>query len=287
MNPARPALLGRVLRARGHGDGAPAPVTEPRGPGRWSGVARLAPPMDVDGPRIRLGLVWAAVTTVAVVLGPLATSLAFAGTALGAGGQAARSWRRTSRRPYRPAAAGGAALCALAGSAGPGAVLAAAGVVVVAAVLAQVLRPGGRDWDARVTVAIAVLIGVGAATPAVMRDELGLAPTLVFVLAIHAVDASIFVVGSGAASRWEGPVAGAATAGVVGLGSAAVLVPPFRGVSPWVLAGAVAVLAPLGTYVATALLGRGEAQVPALRRLDAYLVAGPVWALLGHLLLDV
>ena len=43
-----------------------------------------------------------------------------------------------------------------------------------------------------------------------------------------------------------------------------------------------------GAIAASTLLGpRDEAPVPALRRLDAYLVAGPVWALLGQLLLDL
>ena len=52
-------------------------------------------------------------------------------------------------------------------------------------------------------------------------------------------------------------------------------------------AKAVALLVPAGTMAATLLLGRDEAPVPALRRLDGFLVLGPVWALLGRLLLDL
>ncbi|MDQ3106998.1 MAG: hypothetical protein M3Q68_04255, partial [Actinomycetota bacterium] len=143
------------------------------------------------------------------------------------------------------------------------------------------------SWDARATIAIAVLIGVGAASPAFVVGELGLLPALVLVASVHAVDASTYIVGSGASSRWEGPVAGVAAVGALSLAVAAVLAPPFRGVSPWVLGAVVAVLAPLGPLVATALLGRAEAPVPALRRLDAYLVAGPVWAVAGRVLLDL
>ena len=253
-------------------------------------LARLLPPVDIEGPKVRLGLAWAVVSTLAVLLGPVATAVVFAGVALAAAGQTCRTWRRKQRedpRPYRPVAVLGATVCALAGSAGPLAVVAAAVCTAVAGVAASQLRIGRRDWDARSTVAIALVIGVGAAAPAVIRDQLGVVAALAFVAWVHAVDASTFIVGSGASNRWEGPVAGAASSGAMGLAVAAVLVPPFRGVSPWVLAVAVAALVPAGTIAATTVLGRDEAPVPGLRRLDAFVVVGPVWALLGRVLLDL
>jgi hypothetical protein len=247
----------------------------------------LLPAVDIDGPRIRLGMVWAVVSTIAVALGPVPASLVFAAVALAAAGQACRSWRQQAVRPYRPVAVIGATVCALAGSAGPLAVVAAAGFAAVAALAASQLRWGRRDWDARATIAIAVLVGAGAASPAVIRDQLGVVPALAFLGWVHAIDASTFIVGSGAGSRWEGPVAGAASAGAIGLAVAAVLVPPFRDASPWIFAAVTALLVPVGTMAASAVLGRGEAPVPGLRRLDAFLIVGPVWALLGRLLLDL
>lgn len=272
-----------------------------RVPERVRGVAgpvlALLPPIDVDGPRVRLGVAWAAITVVAAALGPFPVAVVFAAVALGAAGQATRSWRGASRRPYRPVAVAGAAVCAVAGGAGPLAVVAAAAATAVAAVTAEQLRFGGTRWDARTTIAIAVTIGVAASTPALAVDQLGFVPALVLLGLVHAIDASAFIVGSGAASRWEGPVAGAASAGAIGLAVAAVFVPPFRGASPWVLAVVAAVLVPLGGVVGSALLaprertGKGgrsrPVAVPALRRLDALLVAGPVWVLLGRLLLDL
>lgn len=272
-----PAAVGNLVRRRPRGTRAEARTA--------SGLWALAPEIDVDGPRVRLGLAWAALTVLAVVLGPVATALVFGVVALGAAGQATRSWRRSGVRPYRPVAVGGATLAALAGSAGPLAVLAAAVVATVAAVTAQQLRFGGRDWDARSTAAIAVLVGVGAASPALVVDLLGLVPAVVLLATVHAVDASTFIVGSGARSKWEGPVAAAASAAALSVLVAAVFVPPFRGASPWVLGGLVAVLVPAGTMAATTLLGDRGVPVPVLRRLDAYLVAGPVWALAGRLLL--
>lgn len=228
-------------------------------------------------------------STLAVLAGPVAASVVFAVVALAAAGQTCASWRSkdAASRPYRPVAVVGATVCALAGSAGPLAVVAAAVFAAVAGFAASLLRWGRRDWDARTTIAIAVLVGVGAASPAIIRDQLGVVAALAFLALVHAVDASAFIVGSGASNRWEGPVAGAASAGAVGLMIAAVLVPPFRGASPWVLAATVALLAPAGVMAASALLGRDEAPVPGLRRLDAFVVTGPVWALLGRLLLDL
>ena len=278
MTPALAPVRERLAAILPKRDAAPA---EPAA--LWA----LAPAVDTDGPKVRIGLVWAGVTCLAVLLGPVALSLVFAPVALGAAGQAARSWRRLPARPFRPVAVGGATLCALAGSAGPLAVVAAAVVASVAAVAAQQLRFGGRSWDARSTAAIAVVVGIGAATPAVALEQFGLLPALVLVLTVHAVDASSFIVGAGARSRWEGPVAGLASAAAFSVAVAAVLVPPFRGASPWLLGALVAVAVPAGTMVATMLLGRAEAPVPALRRLDGYLVTGPLWVLAGRLLLDL
>jgi hypothetical protein len=296
----------------------------PMGP--WvAAVGGLLPAVDIEGPRVRLGLAWAAVTAIAVMAGPLPTAMVFAGVALAAAGQATQSWRPPRRPRFRtpmpasgdpivqkpdgpasgranrwrdferppgvgayhagvtpsPAVAvGGAVACALAGAFGPAAVLVVAALTVAAAFAVD------RD-RARTTIAVALVIGLAAATPAIVRSQLGAIPALVLLFTVHAVDASAFVVGSGASNKWEGPVAGAAAAAAVGLAVAAAFVPPFRGITPWVLALVVAVLAPLGGTAATTLLGRAEAPVPALRRLDAWLVAGPVWAVVARLVLDL
>jgi hypothetical protein len=259
------------------------------GPAHQNPRAALLPVIDIEGPRVRLGVAWAAITAVALVAGPVATAIVFAGVALAAAGQACRTWRThpMAERPYRPIAVGGAVVCALAAPAGPIAIAAAAACAAVAALAASQLRWGRRDWSAKTTIAIAVLIGIGAAAVPLLRDRLGLVPTAAFVAWVHAVDASTFIVGSGAGRRWEGIVAGAATAGAVGLAVAAVLVPPFRGASPWILAALPAVLVPLGTIAGTLLLGRDEAPVPGLRRLDGFLVAGPVWAVVATVVLDL
>jgi hypothetical protein len=98
-------------------------------------------------------------------------------------------------------------------------------------------------------------------------------------------DASAYLVGTGAASPWEGPAAGAAFILAITLAVAAVFVPPFRGVTPWVFGFLAAVLAPLGPYAGSALLPEPKSRAPGLRRLDSLLVLGPVWAVLALLVL--
>ncbi|HET9442117.1 MAG TPA: hypothetical protein VFO65_02270, partial [Acidimicrobiales bacterium] len=195
----RPRLRGR--------DRAPA-LAEAPGRAGWSA---LAPPIDIDGPRVRLGVLWAGVTAAAVTTGPVLTSVVFAPVALGAAGQACRTWRGRERRPNVAVAAGGAVLCALAAMAGPLAVGAAAGLTLPAALAVRRRRVGGVAWDVPLTVAVALLVGAGAAAPAVIRGQLGATPALVFLALVHAVDASAFIVSSGTDSRWEGWVAGAAS----------------------------------------------------------------------------
>src|SRR5688572_3696548 len=98
-------------------------------PGRlWASAPDDGPP---QGPHVRLGLLWAAMTSVAAAAGPVPLALVFAPLAAVAALQAARSWRRRRRRAAPPVSAGGAALVALASIFGVVAVAVATLLVVV------------------------------------------------------------------------------------------------------------------------------------------------------------
>ena len=250
-------------------------------------IAGLRPPLDVEGPRVRLGLAWAAAGLVAVVLGPVVCAVVFAAVSLGAAGQAARAWRRSERQPYRPVAVGGATLVALAAAAGPVAVAAAAVLTGVAAVVAAQGRFDRKTWDASLTTAIALIAGIAGASVPLARSELGTAATLVLLGTVHVADATTFVIGSGARTSYDAPVAATTAIAVVSMGVAAVLVPPFRGASPWVLGAVAAVLIPASRRAASAVLPNPAAFAPALRRLDSFTIAGPVWVLVAAALLDL
>lgn len=250
-------------------------------------AAQLRPPIDVDGPRVRLGLVWGAVAVVATASGAVAAAVPFAAVALGAAGQACRAWRREPRRPHRPVAVAGAVLVAFSGAGGPVAVVAASVITGVAALGAAQARLGRGEWDASLTAAIALVAGVASAGVPLARGELGATPALVLLGTVLLAEASRFVMGSGARTRYDGPVASTAAIGAVSMAVAAVLVPPFRGASPWVLGALAAVLVPLGPAVASMILPRAGVFAPALRRIDGFLVVSPVWVLVAAATLDL
>lgn len=223
-------------------------------------------------------------TFAALVLGPVWLAPWMALVAAAAAVQAANSWRHRHRPPAALVAGIGAGVPVLAAAAGPVPAL-VAGVGMVVLTFLNGLVPGGRHTDPLLTVGIAAAVGLAATSPVLLRGE-GLVPALVLFAFAGAHDAAAYVVGSGSATWWEGPAAGMVSIGAVTLAAAAVLVPPFRGASPWLLGVLAAVLAPLGPYAGTALLGERRARVPALRRLDSLLLLGPVWTLAAVLLLD-
>ncbi|HWW54022.1 MAG TPA: hypothetical protein VNY84_09640, partial [Acidimicrobiales bacterium] len=162
--------------------------------------------------------------------------------------------------------------------------------VAAAAALDRVVAARNRAGQVLVerslprTLLIAGAVGLGAAAPVLLRGRSSHGAVVTLALCTYALvyDASAFLIGSDAGHAWEGPLAGLASIGAVTVAVAAILVPPFRGASPWVLGVTAAVATPLGPLVAPLLLGGDrEARLPALRRLDSLLVLGPVWALLA------
>jgi hypothetical protein len=213
----------------------------------------------------------------------------FTAAALVAAGNVCRIWRQQERRPIAPVAVFGAAAFPVAAAFGWGYVLGVLALVVLASVVwdpaaGALHAPSRVPVSVPLTIGVAVGIGLAAAAPVLVRG-VGITEAVVFVTLVGVYDASNYLVGSGAASAWEGPAAGAAFILAVTVAVAAVLVPPFRGVTPWIFGFLTAVLAPLGPYAASALLPEPKTRAPGLRRLDAWMVAGPVWALLAAWLL--
>jgi hypothetical protein len=126
------------------------------------------------------------------------------------------------------------------------------------------------------TLAIAIPIGLAAASPVLLR-HLGLHAPLLLLAFACVYDAGAYLVGTGASSPWEGPAAGVAALIPLTL-LAAVFAVPLPGAAPLVLGVVAAALAPAGPVAGSALLGEGTADAPGLRRLDSLLLMGPVWA---------
>jgi hypothetical protein len=244
---------------------------------------------DVEGPKIRLGMAWAVVTFAAVAGGVATAGVWFTAAALVSAGNVCRIWRQEDHGPAAPVAVFGATALPVAAGFGWLPVL---GVVAVIALVgfawepvSRLLRqPEHKAVSVPLTIGIAVGIGLAAAAPVLVR-HVGLTQAVVFVTLFGVYVASNFLVGSGAASPWEGPAAGAAFILAVTLAVAAVFVPPFRGLTPWLFGLVTALLAPLGPYAASALLPEPKTRAPGLRRLDVWIVAGPIWAAFAALLL--
>jgi molybdopterin synthase sulfur carrier subunit len=228
---------------------------------------------DIDGPRVRLGLVWFAVAVVGSALGALGLAGVYGLTAAIAAAQTARAWRK-GRRRERPlevvAAAAAVALPIAAALSTPLLGLTLLGVVAACIVAA------GPAAGAR-TLQCALWPGAAAAAGVVSYRFEPLAAAAL-IASVSAYEVGDFLVGSGARNAVEGPVAGAAAVLVVGssMGLLAFGLPD--GVFMAVLAAA---LCPLGQLAASLVLPSARASASALRRLDSLLVLGPVWAYLA------
>ncbi len=173
-----------------------------------------------------------------------------------------------------------AVLLPLAALAGPE-VAVGMGVVLAAGAVALLVVTTGRRFPIAV-LAAAFAPAIAAASVVAARGQ-GLSEGLTLVIAICLYDMASFVTGTGPRGGPAGVIVGMITVGVLAVFVAAVLVPPYSGRNPWILLGLVAVLAPAGVF-ACSYIGRGR-PLPALRRLDSLVLAGPAWVIAVSLLL--
>ena len=251
---------------------------------------RLAVVYDVNGPRVRLGIVWFALVLVALAGGQWTVAILYATTAGVAALQSAREWRKAGARPHRPLAGAGAAVIAIAGAASTQlvgvAILGFVGVAVFFAVSAATTRRRRANPidDAGFTIRCGLFAGFAASCVAITaRFSLTAVVGLVFVVAAYEV--GDYLVGSGARNPFEGPVAGATAIVVTTFAITAVGLKPFVFPGSFALAGLAAVLCPAGQVMASMILPKVDSPASALRRIDSLLLLAPAWALVaGHLI---
>jgi hypothetical protein len=242
---------------------------------------RYAVVYDVDGPRVRLGIVWFVVALVAMIVGPLPTAVVYGAAAALASAQCARAWRRRRARPHSgvaPAMAGGTCVGACLGAGGAGLGI-LAGTALAVAMAAGGSRSRSRHHvltDAGWTVQCALPAGV-AAMSMVLLTRLDQGSAIALLLLASAYETGDYLIGSGARNPYEGPVAGIAAVTVVTFIISTLSVSAFDFTEAWLAGAAFAVLAPLGQLFASALLPAAGAPASALRRLDSLLLAAPVW----------
>jgi hypothetical protein len=236
---------------------------------------------------VSLGVIWATLMVGAQLAGPVWVAVLMAPVSALAAGSGLRSWPVRAGGPVSAtpslAAGGGAGLITLVSALG--AIPAAALAVVVAIGIVARDAFGQQDGAGPTRRVLIVLLPAGAGAGLVLSRSLGLPAGLVLAGMACLYDAGAYLIGTSARTVWEGPVAGVANVAALTILVAAVLVPPFRGDSPWILGGMAAVLAPVGAFVARRLVGDPRARVPALRRLDSLMLLGPAWAVAASVLL--
>ena len=196
-----------------------------------------------------------------------------------AGFQSTARWRQVGIGANRLVAGAGALAMSFAAMRSPGLV----GVVVLALVVLA-LVDGATSRSLRHAVAAAgatvtsgLAPGLAGAGMVMVADAEIYAAGCLFAL-ICFYDAGDYVNGSDR-NPAEGPMWGIASALIVTFVFAMWNVPPFTATVPaWVFGALAAVLCPLGQLVASAVLPAAGAPAPAMRRLDSFVLAAPVWA---------
>lgn len=258
---------------------------------RWE-QRRLAVPYRTDGPKITLGVLWCLAIVGGAWFVPPLFVLVVVVVAVIAALQSSWAFDRHVDPVLAAIVAGVVALSGVLGAL-------ALGVAILVAVLGSgvyvagipptepVRGPSGRPVPsaesmvhrAELLLRSGLPAGVAAGSLiAVAGIELG--ALLALVALVSAYEVGDFLIGTGSQNALEGPIAGVVALAVVSAVVFLLLPAPFDPDSFPAYAALVALAAPAGQIAASAALPRGAAWAPALRRLDSYLVAAPLWLLL-------
>ena len=240
---------------------------------------------NTQGPRIRLGVLWALAVVASLAFAPLRPyGLAVLyGVAAGlAAQQVVDAWHRERSGNLRWVTTLGASSLPVLATVGTGPLGAGLLLLVLAAVVVAFADgPSGRELpvlaEAGNSVLAAALCG-GAAASLVLLANYDIGAVIILILFLMVYDASDYIVGSGASNGVEGPLAGGLFIAATAMFVAVTEVPPFRGADVWNFAMLAAVTCPAGQLLASAMLPRSDAFAPALRRLDSLLIVAPAWA---------
>jgi hypothetical protein len=237
-------------------------------------IRRFAYVPKPDGPHARLGLLWFIVACAACALGTLSVAVLFSAVAAVAAMQTVRAWSGTGRRAAPVLGGVAAAVVPIMAVAGPIGFI--AGLVVASALLII----GGVVLRSNVAVGLrsAILPAIAAGSVVLIgRTDMG--ALVVLLVLVSAYEVGDYLMGSEANSVFEGPLSGIAAVLVVTFAEAVFQFGPFDSRAGWVFGGLVAVLAPLGAPLASALAPSAALAGPALRRLDVWFVVAPLWGL--------
>jgi hypothetical protein len=262
----------------------PADVLPPPPSPRTAFRRRYGVVYDTQGPRIRIGVLWAASVAASLALHPLrpfGLATLYGVVAGLAALQVVDAWHQVRVGADRWVAALGASALPVLATMGVRPVGVALVALVVVAVGVAVAQRAAQDLPvfaaAGHTVSSAGLCG-GAAAALVLLADYEIGAVIILLILVMVYDASDYVVGSGSPNGVEGPIAGILFMAAVTCVMAVLNVPPFRGVDIWSFSVLAMLACPAGQLVASAMMPSASARAPALRRLDSILLVAPAWA---------
>ncbi len=247
---------------------------------RWN-ANRLAVPYYTDGPKVTFGLLWFAAVGATAFLSTWGLAVVAASVAALAGLQAGAAWF-PQFGPAKWWTAGAAFVAGISGVIGPLGLVAGAGMGMVLLLAYIALNPvHARSTGELLDVLIrsSLPAGIAAGSLVALRDVTPGAVLLLIAL-VSAYEVGDFLIGSGSSNAVEGPVSGLVALGAVAFVFWIVPPRPFTTTSVLLFAALAGVCCPLGQIVAAGLLPRGSSWAPALRRIDSYLLAAPLWLVL-------
>lgn len=237
---------------------------------------------DIEGPRVRLGILWFLGAMAAFAAGPPGITLYFGVAFAAAGSHTLRTWRARGAPVDPRVALGGVAVVVVAAALGP-TIMGVALLAVTAAVVALAASelddddPPSRALARAGLVLQSILPTALAGGCLILLADLESWAAIALVLLVSAYETGDYLIGSGSANSVEGPLAGSVAVLVMAMAVAAAGFPPF-GVGEAMLFGvAVAPLAVLGQLLGSVMLPHSRAFAPALRRVDSLLLAVPAW----------
>ena len=237
---------------------------------------------DIDGPRVRLGLAWFVGAIAALALGTVATALYFGLAFAAAASHALRTWRARGAPVDPRVALVTTALTVVAAAVHPRAMGIAVLVLAVAAVAVAAKDAAGDLGAAFARASLILQTALPAAVAGgcfVLLVELELWAAISLLLLVSAYETGDFLIGSGSANAFEGPLAGGVAVLVVTLVVAALGFPPFGVGEAFAFGLLVAPGAFAGQLLASVMLPHARALAPALRRVDSLLLTAPLWYL--------
>lgn len=239
---------------------------------------------DIEGPRVRLGIVWFVGAIAALALGTVATALWFGVAFAAAGSHALRTWRAHGARVDPRVALLGVAVVVAAAAVHPKAmgvaVLALIGVAVALGARGRAEGDGMGQAMARASLVLQSALPTAVAGGCfVLLADLEVWAAVSLVLLVSAYETGDFLIGSGSLNAFEGPLAGGVAVLVVTLVVAALGFPPFGVGEAFAFGLVVAPGAFAGQMLASAMLPHARSLAPALRRVDSLLLTAPLWYL--------